>query len=252
MSAMIFVIYIAAPTSMDSFYYILADEKGFKSDTFDNLLASGYYRMQHFMFTCNDTALDDEGEVIPVFWLRTQVNQCRINKTCNTILKKCAAFSVSFKPAVVDDEIEALYAQYKEHVPFSISSSCSAYLFQEGLPQPFHSMMVQVRDGGKLVANGYFDAGLHAIAGIMNIYHPQYFKYSLGKLLMLEKLQYALTRNMLFYYTGYISPGSTRFDYKTFPDATAVEVLLPDTQQWVPYYQLSKAYLNDYYNKYLI
>lgn len=236
---------------MDSFNYIAADERGFKADTLDQLLAAGYYRMQHLMFTCNDTALHEDGPVIPVFWLRTVADQCEIKKTAKTILKKCGSFSVSFHPARVDDEVESLFALYKKSVNFSVAATCGSYLHQEFLPQPFDSMMVQVRDKYRLIAAGYFDKGLRSIAGIMNIYHPQYDKYSLGKFLMLQKLQYALSQNSLYYYTGYISPGSTRFDYKTFPDPTAVEVLLPDKQQWVPYHSLGKAFLSEYYLQFL-
>lgn len=238
--------------SMDSTYYIAADENGFKGDTLDQLLAAGYYRMQHLMFTCNDTALGEDGPVIPVFWLRTLVKQCKLQTTANAILKKCAGFSVSFEQASVTVEIETLYALYKNHVPFSVSSTCADYLHHEFLPQPFDSMMVQVRDHDTLIATGYFDKGEQSIAGIMNIYHPRYRNYSLGKFLILQKLQYAFSQNKLFYYTGYISPGSTRFDYKTFPDPASVEVLLPDKQQWVPYHLLGKAFLEEYYLQFLI
>ncbi|MDQ6814058.1 MAG: arginyl-tRNA--protein transferase [Bacteroidota bacterium] len=236
---------------MDSHFYIAADEKGFKGDTLDKLLAAGYYRMQHFMFTCNDTALGNDLPVIPVFWLRTLVSQCTFGKTANNILKKCARFSVSVQSAYIDDEIENLYALYKEWVPFSVSSTCTDYLHQQIFPQPFHSMIVQVRDGRKLIAVGYFDKGHDSIAGIMNIYHPKYHTYSLGKLLILQKLRFALSQRKSFYYTGYISTGSTRFDYKTFPDPKAVEVLLPDKQQWVPYDLVSKAFLSEYYQEFL-
>lgn len=237
---------------MDSFQYILPDENGFQGDTIDYVLARGYYRMQHLMFTTNDTVIDEGEKLIPVFWLRTLVNQCRPDKTAVAILKKGARFSVSFQPAGVDDEIEELYNLYKNHVAFSISSSCTDYLHTEFLPNPFESMMVQVRDNGVLIATGFFDKGQRSIAGIINIYHPKYQRYSLGKFLMLQKLQYALTQQKTFYYTGYISPGSTRFDYKTFPDPTCVEVLLPNQQQWVPYHLLGKEYLAEYYLKYLI
>lgn len=236
---------------MDSFYYIAPDENGFRADTLDNLLAAGYYRMQHMMFTCNDTALGEEGKAIPVFWMRTLVKKCRLQKTANTILKKCRRFSISFQEANADDEVENLYALYKDHVPFSVSPTCADYLHQEILPHPFDSMMVQVRDGHLLIATGYFDQGRQTIAGIMNIYHPEYRGYSLGKWLMLQKLQYALSHNKSFYYTGYISTGSTRFDYKTFPDPAAVEVFLPLKQEWVPFYLLSKEFLIEYYLKYL-
>lgn len=236
---------------MSRFYYTAADSKAFKGSSFDNLLAAGYYRMQHLMFTCNDTSLSDDGPLIPVFWLRTLVNQCRLSKAAHTIIKKCARFTVSVQTALVNDEIETLYAQYKNHVAFSVSSSCTDYLHQELLPQPFDAMMVTVRDFNQLIAVGFFDLGGNSIAGIMNIYHPQYNRYSLGKLLILQKLQFAASHKKFFYYTGYISPGSTRFDYKIFPDPTAVEVLLPDKQKWVPYHLINKQFLAEYYLEFL-
>lgn len=236
---------------MDSFYYFAADERGFKENILDELLAAGYYRMQHLIFTCNETIIGEDGESIPVFWLRTLVKQCKPGKTANAILKKCARFSVSIQPAFVNDEVESLYSLYKNWVPFSVSDSCREYLHHEFLPQPFDFLMVQVRDGDLLIATGYFDKAEKSIGGIMNIYHPLYDKYSLGKFLIMQKLKFAQTEDKEFYYTGYISTGSTRFDYKTFPDPTSVEVLLPHNQQWAPYHLLSKGFLSEYYQQFL-
>ncbi len=236
---------------MNSFKYIVANEYGFKDAYFDYLLASGFYRMQHMMFTCNETITGNDDQYIPVFWLRTVLQKCKLHKSAKTILKKCAGYTVIIQQAYVDDEIENLYAEYKKHVAFTVSKSCADYLHHELLPQPFDSMMVQVYDDEQLIATGYFDKSNNAIAGIMNIYHPSYRQYSLGKFLILQKLQYALSQNMLFYYTGYISTESTRFDYKTFPDVEAVEVLLPIEQKWVPYHTFNKTFLAEYYEQYL-
>jgi arginine-tRNA-protein transferase len=235
---------------MNNFQYIAAGEEGFKDVKLDDLLAAGFYRMQHVMFTCNDTVIDREGYSIPVFWLRTLVREFKLSRKANNITKKCAAFSVSIQPAYADEEVEDLYAVYKDHVQFTVSNTCSDYLHQPGLADPFNSMMVQVRDNSILIAAGYFDKGKQGIAGIMNIYHPQYKDYSLGKFLMLQKLKYALSQNMLFYYTGYISTESVRFDYKVFPDPGAVEVLLPVEQEWVPYHLLNKTLLAEYYSRF--
>jgi len=237
---------------MNSFQYIAAGEEGFKDVMFDQLLAAGFYRMQHLMFTCNETIINEEGDFIPVFWLRTLVNKYKPGRSANNIMKKCADFSVSIQQAHVNDEVEDLYASYRKNLQFTVASACKDYLHQQSLPQPFDSMMVQVRDNATLIATGYFDKGREAIAGIMNIYHPGYNSYSLGKFMMLQKLKYARSKNMQFYYTGYISTKSTRFDYKIFPDINAVEVLLPVEQQWAPYHLLNKNFLAEYYSKFLV
>jgi len=236
---------------MSTFRYITAEEEGFKDSFLDRLLTAGFYRMQHIMFTCNEIVINHEGTAIPVFWLRTLVQQCRLSRSAVIINKKCSRFNVQIEKAYVNDEVEALYALYKNHIQFRVSETCAEYLHMPVIPQPFDSLMMQVRDGDTLIAAGYFDKGKAAITGILNMYHPDYKQYSLGKFLMLKKLKYALSQAMIFYYTGYISTGNTRFDYKIFPDVEAVEVLLPVEQRWLPYHLLNKDFLSAYYTKFL-
>ncbi|HYJ63468.1 MAG TPA: GNAT family N-acetyltransferase [Parafilimonas sp.] len=236
---------------MSSFRYITAEEEGFKDSFLDRLLAAGFYRMQHIMFTCNEIVINHEGTTIPVFWLRTLVQQYKLSRGAAIINKKCSRFNVQIQKAYIDDEVETLYALYKNHIQFRVSDTCADYLHRADMPHPFNSFIMQVRDGDRLIAVGYFDKGNTAIAGILNIYHPDYKQYSLGKFLILKKLEYALSHDMMFYYTGYISTESTRFDYKIFPDAKAVEVLLPVKQQWMPYHLLNKDFLAAYYTRFL-
>ena len=108
---------------MTNFRYIIAEEEGFKDSFFDRLLAAGFYRMQHIMFTCNDTVINHEGTVVPVFWLRTPVQQCRLSQSAIIINKKCRRFNVQIQTAYIDDEVETLYALYKNHVPITVSDT---------------------------------------------------------------------------------------------------------------------------------
>ena len=108
-------------------------------------------------------------------------------------------------------------------------------------------MMIEVRDGNILVAVGFFDKGTNAIAGILNFYHPDYKKFSLGKYLILQKIEFARANRFLYYYTGYISTHISKFDYKLFPDKRAIEVYLPVEKIWVPYKLWGKEKLKEYY-----
>ena len=100
-------------------------------------------------------------------------------------------------------------------------------------------------------SNIYFDVGEKCIAGILNFYNPAYIKYSLGKYLMLKKLDFARDNNFDFYYTGYISTETNKFDYKIFPDENAMQVFLPVQKQWLPYQQLGKQKLAEYFENYI-
>jgi leucyl-tRNA---protein transferase len=234
----------------DDFHYILPDEEGFKDELLDIYLAAGYYRMQHFIFTTSLTPINASGDPLPVFWLRTQVNDIIESGTSRAILKKCSRFHIKVSKAIVSAETEALYHVYRSHIDFNASDSCSQYLHQPEIPNPFNSKMIEVRDGDKLVAVGYFDLGKKAIAGIINFYHPDYRQFSLGKFLMLQKIAYARSKKIALYYTGYLSTAITKFDYKLFPDTGAIEVFLPVPGIWVPYKASGKEMLVKYVELY--
>ena len=227
--------------------YLIADEKGFTGELLDLFLAHGYYRMQHAMFTCNETQIDFDSYSIPVFWLRTILAKIPPQKMGATIRKKCSSFSVEYKKATITNDVNELYALYRNHVSFNTAELCEDYLHQAEIVNPFDSWMIEIRDDGKLIAAGYFDKGANSIAGILNMYHPDYNKFSLGKYLMLKKIDLAITNNIGLYYTGYISTAMNKFDYKLFPDEQAVEVYLPIEKKWMPYTFFGKDLLGDYY-----
>ena len=229
--------------------YYIASEERFTSDILDKFLAAGYYRMQHLIFTTNFITEPDCGTKHPVFWLRTNLKKLKTTKSATSIKKKCASFSVTFKQANITTEIENLYTQYKNSLPLNLSANCYEFLHQPQIPLPYDSKMIEIRNEEELIAVGFFDCGQKSLAGILNIYSPSYKKCSLGKLLMLLKVDYALKENMDFYYTGYFSTSLPKFDYKIFPDARAIEVFLPEENFWIAYESMSKEALNEYAQK---
>jgi len=227
-------------------YYILPDENGFRGSLLDDFLAAGYYRMLHTMFTTGHTQLEEEGGPLPVFWLRTRVNDSRENKAASLIRKRCAGFTATYKKAIITAEVEELYHQYHNAIDFNTGGSCSACMHDSSMDDPFDSWMIEVRDGNVLIAAGFFDLGKKAVTGILNCYHPAYKKFSLGKYLMLKKIDWCRANGIVWYYTGYLCIGHTKFDYKIFPDAAAIDVLLPAERKWLPYATIGKAGLSNY------
>ncbi len=226
--------------------FILPDDNGFKGNTLDFLLAAGYYRMQHCVFTTCFTQIDLTKAPLPVFWLRTPVINIKQNGKIAAIRKKCAGFKTTYKNAAITDEVNKLYTLYRSHIIFEASENCQSYLHDNYFPNPFNSWMIEVHDGETLIAVGYFDLGDISLAGILNFYHPEYKKYSLGKYLMLLKIDFALANDIQLYYTGYMSTAITKFDYKIFPDVNAIEVFLPIERRWVSYATIGKEGLQAY------
>jgi arginine-tRNA-protein transferase len=99
----------------------------------------------------------------------------------------------------------------------------------------FDTYVVEVRDENKLIAAGIFDNGSQSIAGIMNFYDPAYRKQSLGKFLMLMKINYARQQRKAYYYPGYLVNDYPKFDYKLFPCQSATEVFDANSGTWFPF-----------------
>ncbi len=222
----------------------------FKGVLLDEQLSLGYFRMLYTLFTTHCIPNGKYGNgilMMPVFWLRTLVKQVIKSGSALSIQKKCAIFHVTVKEAVVTDEIENLYSLYVNQLKFESSNTCKGRFGTDIFDNQFDSWMIEIRDGEKLIAVGYFDRGLKSIMGILNIYHPDYKKYSLGKFLMLQKIDFALANDIDYYYTGYIGTDVDNFDYKTFPDINSVEVFLPLEKEWKPYIQFNKNQLRNYF-----
>jgi arginine-tRNA-protein transferase len=229
--------------------YILPEETGFKGVELDDYLSMGYFRMLHMLFTTFHIEDELTGKPVPVYWVRNLVNKIYENRDARRIRKKCSEYTFSYTPAVITDEIEELYNRYRNHVDFSLTTSCYDYLHVNYIEDPFDSWMIELRDQSKLIAVGFFDTGKESISGILNVYDPDYIKNSLGKYLILKIIDYALANGIPYFYTGYISSASAKFDYKTFPDQRSMEVYLPIEKIWVPYASYGKENLGVYYLK---
>ncbi|RRB15610.1 arginine-tRNA-protein transferase [Larkinella knui] len=204
-----------------------------KGSQLDLYLSLGYFRMHQNLFTCRYLVFDDT--VFPVHWLRFTLPTVNYGSKQRSLLRRNTTFSVDVKPFVLTQEIEALYAIYRNSVDFEAPESVGFWLFNGERYAVFDTYAVEVRDESRLIAVGIFDNGEQSIAGIMNFYHPDYRRHSLGKYLMLQKINHARLQQKLYYYPGYIVSNYPKFDYKLFPDEAASEVFDDNSGQWLPF-----------------
>jgi leucyl-tRNA---protein transferase len=202
-----------------------------KSESLDRFLAAGWYRMHQTMFTTD--FIDQDDPSTKVFWLRYQVEKIRIS-IHKHLIRRNQEFTAMYKGLVITKEINDLYQAYHMSVDHQCADNLTGVLGIMGKPA-FDSYLIEVRHGDKLIAAGIFDKGKDSIAGIVNFYHPDYKKYSLGKYLMLLKVQYCRDHQLDWYYPGYFGPELPKFSYKLFMDKNATEVYMPEDQKWVPY-----------------
>lgn len=207
-----------------------------KGAVFDMYLSAGWYRYGNKIFTI-DFFTENE-KLYEVYWLRYNVRKLKLSDSHQKILNKNKRFNYKIIPFQNSIELEALHSLYLEKIDFVTISSIEE-LMEDINGSVYNSMLIEIRDENKLIGAGIFDFGNNSIAGIKNIFHPDYKKYSLGKYLMLLKYQYCLQQNIKWYYPGYFAPGHKKFDYKLTIDADATEVCLIDNRQWVSYRDFS-------------
>ncbi|MCG9880373.1 MAG: arginine-tRNA-protein transferase [Bacteroidia bacterium] len=213
---------------------------------FDYYLDLGYYRMRQNLFTTDEYFDIDKCCMYDTFWLRTKVMEVAKPST-HKIWKLNKKFSVTISKAKFNEEINQLYEGYRNQMNFDAHESIQHFMLDGEKHCEFNSFIIEIRDQNKLIAAGYFDLGANSMAGNLNFYDPSYKKYSLGKYLMLRKIDFAQTYQLHYYYTGYLAVANTKFDYKLFPDAEAVEVLIKqENNQWFPYNSIKKEGLFPY------
>ena len=199
----------------------------------DYYLSQGYYRMNQDLFTTR--FLPREGNLHTVHWLRLVLPLVQYGPKQRQLLRHNAQFVVTVNSLRISDEYEALYARYHAALDFDTAESLEALLLAGATHSVFTTYAVEVRDGEQLIAVGVFDRGAASIAGIVNFYDPAYHKHSLGKYLLLQKLEYARSQGLAYYYPGYLVHSYPKFDYKLFACEAATEVYDCLGGRWHPF-----------------
>jgi arginine-tRNA-protein transferase len=203
-----------------------------KNEMLDQYLEKGWYRIGAEIFTTDTTSNGDDW--VCVYWVRYRVNQIQLAKSSEQLLKKSSSFHFSIEPFSLTEEMELLHDVYFSQIDF-ITNYTIKELLVDTTCQVYDTYKIEIRSENKLIGLGIFDQGKHTIAGIKNIYHPDYKSFSLGKLLVLKKLEYCKKNNIEWYYPGYIAPGNNKFDYKLFLDKSATEILSWEKKKWITY-----------------
>ena len=199
----------------------------------DYFLSQGYYRMGQNLFTCQFLPL--ESGLYTTHWLRLVVARTEYGPKQRHLFRLNGRFAVAVRPFRLTAEYEALYELYYQSIDFDANPSLGDLLLEGSPHNIFDTYVVEVRDGEQLIGAGVFDHGTDTIAGIVNFYDPVYRKHSLGKYLMLLKLEHARRHGLGYYYPGYLVHGYPKFDYKLWVSPAATEVFNARTHQWRPF-----------------
>lgn len=198
----------------------------------DSFLAIGWFRIQQSIFTTDILYFD--GEVYNAVWLRVRLSDFVPDKKCHELQKKNSRFTREIDQAIITAEQENLFARYRESISFDCAPTLRGLLYGEGMSNAYNTYMINLYDGDKLIALGFFDVGETSAAGISSIYDPAYKKYSPGRYLIYEKMIYCKENNYKHFYPGYFVPGYAMFDYKLDIGKDALEYFNIYTKKWLP------------------
>ncbi len=203
----------------------------------DHFLADGWYRMGQSLFTTHFLCF--QNQFYSAIWLRVGLADAVDDPAFIRLQKRNASFRIEIKKAVLTPQHEALYASYKQAIPFEPSETLQTLLYGFTTTNHFDTWEVNIYDNNLLIAAGFFDIGKHSAAGIVSFYHPDYKKHSLGKYLIYLKMGFCKKRRLAYFYPGYVAPGYPAFDYKTSIGKKTLEYFSVGSQQWLTYTSFS-------------
>jgi arginine-tRNA-protein transferase len=220
---------------MDPFYDLAFEN--FRGAKLDKRLQDGWFRSGGYMFSTN--YIEKDNSELPVAWLRYDMECLEDRSVVYRIFKRNSSFQYRFTPLIINDELNALFDSYRRTINFNHATSIAEFLsiceieeLGEEEEYRFDTEIVEVRDGKKLIAAGYFDHGANSTAAILNFFDPQYKKYSLGKYLMLLQINRTIELDKRYYYPGYIVKDYPKFDYKLFVSPNFAEFYSYQKQKW--------------------
>ena len=180
----------------------------------DEYLARGWFRMGSMIFTCHFLCF--ENGLYSAVWTRLPLKGYRFKKSLRRLMSRNEKrFNVVVRKAIIDQEKDELYQLHKTRFEGYIAPTLKDSLFGSGDKKDlYNTWETCIYDSDRLVAASFFDLGADSLASIMGLYDPAFEKHSLGIYTMLLEIQFGLSRNMEYYYPGYIVPGYKRFDYK--------------------------------------
>jgi len=211
---------------------LFVDPQSLTPEDLDRWLARGWYRMGQSLFTARYVVFDDV--LRAAVWTRLDLQGYRFRKSLRRVLNRVDTdFRTEVGPCVLDAEHEQLYQRYRAIAKGERSPSLHDFLHGDSDVDLFDTQEVRVRDGDRLVAFSWFDAGREGIQSLIGVYEPDLARYSLGFYTMLAEIRYGLETGRRWFYPGYVLPGDPSMDYKL--RVGDMEFLDPELNRWRPW-----------------
>lgn len=197
----------------------------------DEFLACGWYRIGQEMVSCRFVVFD--GVLRSAIWTRLPLDRWEMGRNlAKRVRRNDRRFTVTYGPMRHDEEHEALYQRYRQHVKGDRPATLHQFLFANSDRDAFETFELTIRDeSDALVAFSWFDLGERSLQSLLGVYEPERKKESLGLYTMVLEARYAKETGRDFHYSGYVLPGAPQMDYKL--KLQPLEFWDPDSRTWI-------------------
>lgn len=150
--------------------------------------------------------------------VRIPVNQFTLNKQQKRCLRKSKIFSTNIEPAKFNQQHYQLFDKYvsQRHQDGDMYPTSTRqykeFLLSDWLESNFFNF-TDIKTN-KLIATAVFDVVENGLSAIYTYFDPDYSKYSLGRLAILNLIQHAIDKNLDYVYLGYWIKSSPKMSYK--------------------------------------
>jgi leucyl-tRNA---protein transferase len=197
----------------------------------DALWAAGWRHFGARFFRC--PTMPHRGQTAQVRPLRIDVAEFVPSASQKRIVQRNAGLAVTFPPAAIDAERQALFQRHRVRFTENIPDQLEDFLSENPAVVPCRTLECDVRDGaGKLLAASYLDLGERAASAVFAMFEPAESRRSLGLFLILSEIAWCRAQGRRWLYLGYSYDLPSAYDYKKRFAAT--ERYDWPTRSWVP------------------
>lgn len=179
----------------------------------DRLWAAGWRHFGRYFFRYSSQT-DEQGATQTITPLRIDLASCSFTKSQRRVLTKNADLRHDIAPAVLDDDLRALFQRHKQRFTHNIPDDLETFLGPDPATGPCECRMLRVFEGDRLIAASFFDMGQSAASSVYGLFEPTESQRSLGIFTMLLEIQHCCESGLHWLYPGYATHEPSAYDYK--------------------------------------
>lgn len=174
------------------------------------------------------------GQLQHIVPLRTVLSQFKQSKSQRRVIRKNGDLRMITKHASLDDEKWQMFEKHRLRFDEYIPTSLYNFVSEKPASVPCLCVEFGVRDqDDRLLAVSFLDVGRTSVSSVFAMFDPEFQDRRLGILTMLLEIYWAQKQGKEYYYSGYTTTGSSRYNYKKcFHGLEGYDF---DTNKWNPF-----------------